>query len=249
MRNKSIGSKEGSNVDSLAARAFDENAFEGSEVFLTMVPFAIQPKADPSAPPQVCLFEVNFLRSALDKPAWAKLVGRLSKPVNSFGFNADDMASFMLRIQEIQDSAIKKETRIKERREAAAEVFRSIMVGFGLPGDTNTCNPFEPQGRASGIAGAIERARQIFERPRKENKAIFGPEASLFARAVDETTIEALHSGEYLLILDRVKRLSLDHDLLHFSNREPCYLEDFDVAKFEPKLREIAEAFSPARKP
>ena len=113
------------------------------------------------------------------------------------------------------------------------------------------------------VAACLTQAREKAERAFQRIIAGVGvpsafqgcPIKPLLERTLDVTQVEPLPAAEYLLILDRIKRHSLFHDLAAAKKAKSapgsvttCYDKPFDLDRYKETLSAIAEAFPPARK-
>jgi hypothetical protein len=232
-------------VDSLAARAFDNLAFEGSEVFLTLIPVDY---GEPDQP-QICLYQVNFWRQALEDNGPKELLQQQIRSLNAYAFTKDDVASLLVPPKEGQPSPVADEKESGLARERATLSLKNILVGLGRPELAESCGK-EQQDVASGWFRFFESGVQRFSQAKKrEHEAIFGPLSPLFVRATDAGSIEPLPAAEYLLILDRLTRYALREDLRELSTRKavPCFQRPFPLDERLEKLKEIANAFPPPK--
>lgn len=267
-RNKQSSEPAPARVDSVAARAFDDLAYEGGEVFLTMLPINVAEPSVANQEPQICIFEVNFLRQVIEsnESGTQELLENSVRPLNAYAFSAFDIANIRSQGEKERQSRRPGPPRNRESSlMEASQALRKIVVSLGLPGEmASDCGlggpgPRGPMAGPSGpMSGLLARARaRLSERRRRENAAIFGPEAPLFARTLDDTMVEPVHSGEYALILGRMKQLALKHDFVKVassqrgdpsgSGERVLCAGRFELRQHLRSLQEIVSAFPPPR--
>lgn len=268
-RNKQSSEPAPARVDSVAARAFDDLAYEGGEVFLTMLPINVAEPDVAKQQPQICLFEVNFLRQVIEsnESGTQKLLESSARPLNAYAFTSDDIAA--IRSDSERERQSRRPGPQRNREESlteASQVLRKIVLSLGIPSETVLeCNLLGGAGsrgprdsQRGPMSALIERAKvRLSERRKRENAAIFGPEGPLFARTLDETTVEPLHSGEYALILGRMKQLALKHDFVKLastngqerggSGERVLCAGRFELRQHLQSLQEIVSAFPAPR--
>ena len=232
-------------VDSIAAQPFDGLSYKGSEAFLTLIPLNIGTTENP----QICLYQVDFLRQALDNPGSLNLLRHLVQPLNAFAFTQqdfDDLAEISER--QIQNRE-QRQAVVQEAKQRGKTILRNVLVGLGQAELPETCESGTKSTSPSWLKFLEAPMNRFKDAKRRENQAIFGPLAPLFARATDASTIEPLPTAEYLLILDRIKRYALPEDLSEAAKRTgiSCYERPFPLEEQLSRLREIAEAFPPAK--
>ncbi len=232
-------------IDSIAAQPFDDLAYQGSEAFLTLIPLNI----GTAESPQICLYQVDFLRQALDNPGALNLLRHLVQPLNAYAFTQQDFED-LAKVSERQiQNREQRQAVVQEAKQRGKEILRNVLVGLGQAELPETCESGTKSTSPSWLKFLEAPLNRFKDAKRRENQAIFGPLAPLFARATDASTIEPLPTAEYLLILDRIKRYALPEDLSEAAKRTgiSCYERPFPLEEQLGRLREIAEAFPPAK--
>jgi hypothetical protein len=233
-----------SKVDQVTTRAFDEFAFKDSEFIMTMFPVDI---AESKADPQICIFEVNFFVPFLKDNSITEFIEQSTRSINTFAFARSD-------IERLTKGRTSLPADLKADNIDPIEILRNIFVGYGVQDPGSKCEidtkDEKTDSRSSVcrvVAGARARLEQFWDRARQENLSAVGPVQPLFARTLDETSIEVLHSGEYALILGRIKALAAGHDIRSTNRRSPCDGRKFDFSSHRDRLLEIAKAFPEVR--
>lgn len=237
---------EDAKVDTLAARAMNNYAFEGSEVFLTLIPVNI----GTNDRPELCLYQVDFLRQSLDSQVGRDEVLRHVQRLNSYAFTEQDFQAMAQSYARQSENRERREALVNESQARIKFVLTNVLVGLGQAELAEACVT-EPEGEAQGwLQRFAKPLDKIANAKRRENEAIFGSLAPLFARATDPGTIEALPTAEYLLILDRIRRYALPEDGQEAIKRTgiPCFDKPFPLDDQIVRLQEIASAFPPAKK-
>jgi hypothetical protein len=229
-----------SKVDQVVTRAFDEFAFKDSEFIMTMFPVDI---SESKADPQICIFEVNFFVPLLKDNSISEFIEQNTRSINNLAFDRSDI-----------DRLTKGRARLPSDLNAddidPIEILRNIFVGYGVQDPGSTCELEKKDEKTDSrnsvcraVAAARARLKQFWDRVRRENLSVVGSVQPLFARTLEETSIEVLHSGEYALILGRIKALAAGHDIRSTNRRTPCYGRKFDFSSNRERLLEIAKAF------
>ena len=232
--------KDDSKIDQVATRAFDEFAFKDSEFIMTMFPVDV---SESRTDPQICIFEVNFFVPLLKDNSITEFIEQNTRSINTFAFDRGD-------IERLTKGRMRLPADLNAHNIDPIEILRNIFVGYGVQEPGSKCEietkDEKTDSRSSVcrvVAGARARLKQFWERVRRENLSAVGPVQPLFARTLDETSIEVLHSGEYALILGRIKALAAGHDIRSANRRSPCYGRKFNFSIHRERLLEIAKAF------